>query len=158
MSRWYVLVSHLLWFQYPSSDQLITAQLFFDDEHRNFEVESLGVTMQLVPSRGTDRRLWEQGLAMWRKRRGVRVKDDAGERTSMYLPAGLMRCCWKPERDGTVLHRRSGMMEECPQENHTPINPQRLSSEHRDLNTCFLFPNQFSPSDFLLRSTSSSEP
>lgn len=85
MSRWYVLVSHLLWFQYPSSDQLITAQLFFDDEHRNFEVESLGVTMQLVPSRGTDRRLWEQGLAMWRKRRGVRVKDDAGERTSMFL-------------------------------------------------------------------------
>ncbi|EAL19525.1 hypothetical protein CNBG4720 [Cryptococcus deneoformans B-3501A] len=30
--------------------------LFFDDEHRNFEVESLGVTMQLVPSSGTDRK------------------------------------------------------------------------------------------------------
>jgi magnesium-dependent phosphatase 1 len=49
-------------------------QLFFDDEHRNFEVESLGVTMQLVPNKGTDRRLWESGLALWRKRRGIRVE------------------------------------------------------------------------------------
>ncbi|ORY32164.1 magnesium-dependent phosphatase-1 [Naematelia encephala] len=47
--------------------------LFFDDEHRNFEVESLGVTMQLVPSSGTDRRLWQEGLARWRKRRGLKV-------------------------------------------------------------------------------------
>ncbi|WVN87111.1 magnesium-dependent phosphatase-1 [Cryptococcus depauperatus CBS 7841] len=45
--------------------------LFFDDEHRNFEVEALGVTMQLVPHTGTDRRLWGEGLAKWRKRRGI---------------------------------------------------------------------------------------
>ncbi|ORX38182.1 magnesium-dependent phosphatase-1 [Kockovaella imperatae] len=50
--------------------------LFFDDEHRNFEVESLGVTMQLVPSSGTDRKLFEAGLALWRKRRGIRIKTS----------------------------------------------------------------------------------
>ncbi|ODO06977.1 magnesium-dependent phosphatase-1 [Cryptococcus amylolentus CBS 6273] len=49
--------------------------LFFDDEHRNFEVESLGVTMQLVPSSGTDKKLFKQGLAQWRKRRGIRVDE-----------------------------------------------------------------------------------
>ncbi|KAK1921041.1 magnesium-dependent phosphatase-1 [Papiliotrema laurentii] len=48
--------------------------LFFDDEHRNFEVEALGVTMQLVPSSGTDRRLYEAGLKLWRKRRGIKVE------------------------------------------------------------------------------------
>ncbi|KAK8854491.1 magnesium-dependent phosphatase-1 [Kwoniella newhampshirensis] len=47
--------------------------LFFDDEHRNFEVESLGVTMQLVPSSGTDKKLWNQGLSTWRKRRGIQL-------------------------------------------------------------------------------------
>ncbi|WRT68743.1 magnesium-dependent phosphatase-1 [Kwoniella shivajii] len=47
--------------------------LFFDDEHRNYEVESLGVTMQLVPPSGTDRKLWNDGLTLWRKRRGVKV-------------------------------------------------------------------------------------
>ncbi len=58
---------------------LTPSQLFFDDEHRNFEVESLGATMQLVPSSGTDRRLWEQGLALWRKRRGIRITEPDGE-------------------------------------------------------------------------------
>ncbi|RSH85715.1 hypothetical protein EHS25_003856 [Saitozyma podzolica] len=52
--------------------------LFFDDEHRNFEVESLGVTMQLVPSSGTDRALWAKGLGTWRKRRGIRIGEGAG--------------------------------------------------------------------------------
>jgi len=51
-------------------------QLFFDDEHRNFEVESLGVTMCLVESRGTDLRLFKEGLGMWRKRRGLKVEQD----------------------------------------------------------------------------------
>ncbi|WWD19376.1 magnesium-dependent phosphatase-1 [Kwoniella shandongensis] len=50
--------------------------LFFDDEHRNFEVESLGVTMQLVPSSGTDRKLWNQGLSVWRKKRGIKVVEE----------------------------------------------------------------------------------
>ncbi|OWZ77295.1 magnesium-dependent phosphatase-1 [Cryptococcus neoformans Tu401-1] len=49
--------------------------LFFDDEHRNFEVESLGVTMQLVPGIGTDRKLFKQGLTLWRKRRGIRLNE-----------------------------------------------------------------------------------
>ncbi|WVR09302.1 magnesium-dependent phosphatase-1 [Kwoniella sp. DSM 27419] len=47
--------------------------LFFDDEHRNFETESLGVTMQLVPPTGTDKKLLKEGLDKWRKRRGIRV-------------------------------------------------------------------------------------
>ncbi|WVO14640.1 magnesium-dependent phosphatase-1 [Cryptococcus depauperatus] len=50
--------------------------LFFDDEHRNFEVEALGVTMQLVPHTGTDRRLWGEGLAKWRKRRGIKIYKE----------------------------------------------------------------------------------
>ncbi|OWZ36733.1 magnesium-dependent phosphatase-1 [Cryptococcus neoformans] len=49
--------------------------LFFDDEHRNFEVESLGVTMQLVPGSGTDRKLFKQGLTLWRKRRGITLNE-----------------------------------------------------------------------------------
>jgi hypothetical protein len=51
-------------------------QLFFDDEHRNFEVESLGVTMCLVEPRGTDLKLFKEGLGMWRKRRGLKVEQD----------------------------------------------------------------------------------
>ncbi|KAL7422548.1 hypothetical protein Q5752_003196 [Cryptotrichosporon argae] len=50
--------------------------LFFDDEHRNIEVEDLGVTMTLVRWQ-TDRALWAQGLAEWRRRRGIRVERDA---------------------------------------------------------------------------------
>ena len=51
-------------------------KLFFDDEHRNFEVESLGVTMCLVEPRGTDLKLFKEGLGMWRKRRGLKVEQD----------------------------------------------------------------------------------
>ncbi|KAI0824373.1 magnesium-dependent phosphatase-1, partial [Trametes gibbosa] len=50
--------------------------LFFDDEHRNREVESLGVTFCLVPS-GVDDRTFERGLAEWRKRHPVEVAEDA---------------------------------------------------------------------------------
>lgn len=42
--------------------------LFFDDEARNREVERLGVTMILVPGGGTTRKLFEGGLAEWRRR------------------------------------------------------------------------------------------
>ena len=37
--KWYVLVSHLSLL----ADRLKFSQLFFDDEHRNSEVESLGM-------------------------------------------------------------------------------------------------------------------
>ncbi|KAI1793683.1 magnesium-dependent phosphatase-1 [Ganoderma leucocontextum] len=50
--------------------------LFFDDEHRNKEVESLGVTFCLVPS-GVNDRSFEQGLAEWRRRHPVEVAEDA---------------------------------------------------------------------------------
>lgn len=76
-------------------------QLFFDDEHRNKEVESLGarlahahferaadadldadahslagVTFCLVPS-GVNDRAFESGLTEWRKRHPVEVAEDA---------------------------------------------------------------------------------
>ncbi|KAH7322226.1 magnesium-dependent phosphatase-1 [Rhizoctonia solani] len=43
--------------------------LFFDDEHRNKEVESLGVTMQLVRD-GMSWKVFQQGLELWRTRQG----------------------------------------------------------------------------------------
>ncbi|KAI0708717.1 magnesium-dependent phosphatase-1 [Cerioporus squamosus] len=49
--------------------------LFFDDEHRNKEVESLGVTFCL--SRGVSDREFEHGLAEWRRRHPVEVAEDA---------------------------------------------------------------------------------
>ncbi|KAI0073977.1 magnesium-dependent phosphatase-1 [Panus rudis PR-1116 ss-1] len=50
--------------------------LFFDDEHRNKEVESLGVTFCLV-SRGLDDRTFEHGLNEWRRRHPTEVAEDA---------------------------------------------------------------------------------
>ncbi|KAI0704642.1 magnesium-dependent phosphatase-1 [Earliella scabrosa] len=50
--------------------------LFFDDEHRNKEVESLGVTFCLVPS-GVNDRAFEAGLSEWRKRHPIEVAEDA---------------------------------------------------------------------------------
>ncbi|EJC99515.1 magnesium-dependent phosphatase-1 [Fomitiporia mediterranea MF3/22] len=41
--------------------------LFFDDEHRNKEVEKLGVTFIYVP-RGLDEKVFEAGLTEWRRR------------------------------------------------------------------------------------------
>ncbi|KAG6810275.1 hypothetical protein H0H92_012604 [Tricholoma furcatifolium] len=50
--------------------------LFFDDEHRNSEVEGLGVTFFLVP-RGVNNDAFEKGLAKWRKRQGdAQVSSD----------------------------------------------------------------------------------
>lgn len=51
----------------------LTHQLFFDDEHRNFEVEQLGITMQFITD-GTNRAAWNEGLAKWRRRRGIKVE------------------------------------------------------------------------------------
>lgn len=45
--------------------------LFFDDESRNRDVETLGVTMWLVRD-GTSWKEVENGVMEWRKRRGVR--------------------------------------------------------------------------------------
>jgi hypothetical protein len=67
MIRWFALLYIFL------GCKGLTRQLFFDDEHRNFEVEHQGVTMQLVPNSGTDRKLFEAGLTLWRKRRGIEV-------------------------------------------------------------------------------------
>ncbi|GBE86013.1 magnesium-dependent phosphatase-1 [Sparassis latifolia] len=53
-----------------------TEMLFFDDEHRNKEVESLGVTFCLAPD-GLDDRTFERGLHEWRKRHPHEVVDDA---------------------------------------------------------------------------------
>ncbi|KIP03234.1 hypothetical protein PHLGIDRAFT_31887 [Phlebiopsis gigantea 11061_1 CR5-6] len=50
--------------------------LFFDDERRNNEVESLGVTFCLV-QRGMDDRTFEKGLTEWRRRHPVEVIEDA---------------------------------------------------------------------------------
>ncbi|KAL5513924.1 hypothetical protein ACEPAG_2685 [Sanghuangporus baumii] len=44
--------------------------LFFDDEHRNKEVEKLGVTFILV-NHGLDEKLFETGLNEWRRRHPV---------------------------------------------------------------------------------------
>lgn len=69
-------------------------QLFFDDEKRNREVESLGtskrvhdprigvltplsgVTFSLVPS-GVSERAFQHGLELWRKRHPIEVVEDA---------------------------------------------------------------------------------
>ncbi|KDN36379.1 hypothetical protein RSAG8_10887, partial [Rhizoctonia solani AG-8 WAC10335] len=49
--------------------------LFFDDEHRNKEVESLGVTMQLVRD-GMSWKVFQQGLELWRTRQGTKDKSE----------------------------------------------------------------------------------
>ncbi|KAH9940030.1 magnesium-dependent phosphatase-1 [Epithele typhae] len=50
--------------------------LFFDDESRNREVESLGVTFSLITS-GVNDRAFESGLGRWRKRHPDEVAGDA---------------------------------------------------------------------------------
>ncbi|KAJ4465080.1 magnesium-dependent phosphatase-1 [Lentinula aciculospora] len=49
--------------------------LFFDDEHRNKEVEQLGVTFCLVRN-GLDDRTFERGLAEWRTRHPLETLED----------------------------------------------------------------------------------
>lgn len=58
-----------------SISKLIIGQLFFDDEIRNNEVESLGVTFCLV-RRGMDDRTFQHGLSEWRKQHIVEVVED----------------------------------------------------------------------------------
>ncbi|TFK38575.1 magnesium-dependent phosphatase-1 [Crucibulum laeve] len=48
--------------------------LFFDDENRNKDVEKLGVTFQIVP-RGLTNKIFEDGLAKWRRRHPEEVMD-----------------------------------------------------------------------------------
>ncbi|EMD36013.1 hypothetical protein CERSUDRAFT_106612 [Gelatoporia subvermispora B] len=50
--------------------------LFFDDERRNKEVESLGVTFCLAAD-GLNDSTFESGLKEWRKRHPVEVNEDA---------------------------------------------------------------------------------
>ncbi|KAH9953916.1 magnesium-dependent phosphatase-1 [Lactifluus volemus] len=52
--------------------------LFFDDERRNKEVESLGVTFQLVLD-GLDNACFEQGLKTWRERHPEESKGEPKE-------------------------------------------------------------------------------
>jgi len=54
--------------------------LFYDDEMRNKEVESLGVTFQLV-QRGLDRTCFERGLETWRVRHSEKVTTALPEET-----------------------------------------------------------------------------
>ncbi|CAE6508990.1 unnamed protein product [Rhizoctonia solani] len=49
--------------------------LFFDDEVRNKEVESLGVAMQLVQD-GMSWRVFQQGLELWRTRQATSDKSE----------------------------------------------------------------------------------
>ncbi|PBK68008.1 magnesium-dependent phosphatase-1 [Armillaria solidipes] len=51
--------------------------LFFDDEHRNKEVEQLGVTFCFVPD-GVNHKVFEKGLSLWQSRNAVEVvvEDD----------------------------------------------------------------------------------
>ncbi|KAF9810708.1 hypothetical protein IEO21_06842 [Rhodonia placenta] len=52
--------------------------LFFDDESRNREVESLGVTFCLAPN-GLDERTFQKGLNEWRKRHPVEVVEGPSD-------------------------------------------------------------------------------
>ncbi len=50
--------------------------IFFDDEHRNIEVDTkLGVQFVLVGSQGTDIATFEQGLREWRARKQAAEKE-----------------------------------------------------------------------------------
>jgi magnesium-dependent phosphatase 1 len=62
-------------FQYLQSETGIPydEMLFFDDENRNKEVESLGVVMWLVRD-GVSRNEVDEGIRSWRKR-NKKVKD-----------------------------------------------------------------------------------
>jgi magnesium-dependent phosphatase 1 len=49
--------------------------LFFDDETRNSEVESLGVTFILIESDGVTKSIFENGLQEWRRRRKITQEE-----------------------------------------------------------------------------------
>jgi len=65
---------------YKKTEIPYSEMLFFDDEMRNREVESLGVTFQLV-QRGLDNACFEKGLENWRAR-NPEVLDAAAEETT----------------------------------------------------------------------------
>jgi magnesium-dependent phosphatase 1 len=48
--------------------------LFFDDEARNAEVESLGVTFVLIGSDGVTHGAFDKGVEEWRRRRKAKDK------------------------------------------------------------------------------------
>ncbi|KIM88036.1 hypothetical protein PILCRDRAFT_95686 [Piloderma croceum F 1598] len=50
--------------------------LFFDDERRNKEVETLGVTFHHAPD-GIENQVFEKGLTEWKKRHPALVVEDA---------------------------------------------------------------------------------
>jgi len=43
--------------------------LFFDDEARNAEVDGLGVTFVLIGPDGITRKVFDEGVEEWRRRR-----------------------------------------------------------------------------------------
>jgi len=51
--------------------------LFFDDERRNAEVQSLGVTFILIGRSGMTKRVFEEGIEEWRRRRGMVPSEEA---------------------------------------------------------------------------------
>jgi magnesium-dependent phosphatase 1 len=53
--------------------------LFFDDEARNAEVESLGVTFILIGSNGLTKKIFKDGVEEWRRRRKGNVVEDDSE-------------------------------------------------------------------------------
>lgn len=57
-----------------SSGLPFTEHLFFDDEHRNKNVEELGVTMRLVRDGVTVREI-DEGVKSWRERSGRNKKE-----------------------------------------------------------------------------------
>lgn len=61
-----------------------TDMLFFDDEHRNMEVETLGVTMQLVRD-GVGWHEIEKAVGEWRKRYGSGQNDADGKDADIWL-------------------------------------------------------------------------
>jgi magnesium-dependent phosphatase 1 len=52
-----------------------TDMLFFDDEARNSEVESLGVTFMLIGIDGVTKSIFEDGLEKWRRKRKATEKE-----------------------------------------------------------------------------------
>lgn len=58
------------------SGEVYEEMLFFDDESRNRNVETLGVTMRLVRD-GVTRAEIDQGVVEWRKRNGRNMKEES---------------------------------------------------------------------------------
>ena len=50
--------------------------LFFDDESRNKNVETLGVVMQLVKD-GMSKKEVDRGVEAWRKKNGRTTKEES---------------------------------------------------------------------------------